>query len=157
MQRLGTTINNLRTFSPKANTFKFCRQQRDFTAGIGFTIFFGVGLPAIPSLPLFLTLIFLFLQIDSGSIQSQVKLTFSPKQRAKPKTSAQKTGISMPHCVARLVWLLRVFSSGGDARSTHLNANKIKPFKARDATHSGAANDSNSPKVHRRESSLATV
>jgi hypothetical protein len=31
---------------------------------------------------------------------SQVKLILSPKQRAKPKTSARKTGSSMPHCVA---------------------------------------------------------
>jgi hypothetical protein len=30
---------------------------------------------------------------------SQVKLILYPKQRAKPKTSAQKTGESMPHCV----------------------------------------------------------
>jgi hypothetical protein len=35
---------------------------------------------------------------------SQVKLILSPKQRAKPKTSARKTGSSMPHCVAR--WAL---------------------------------------------------
>ena len=45
---------------------------------------------------------------------SQVKLILSPKQRAKPKTSAQKTGSSMPHCVARWVWLLRVLRSGGE-------------------------------------------
>jgi len=31
----------------------------------------------------------------------QVKLILSPKQRAKPKTSARRTGRSMPHCVAR--------------------------------------------------------
>ena len=45
---------------------------------------------------------------------SQVKLILSPMQRAKPKTSARKTGRSMPHCVARLVWLLRVLRSGGE-------------------------------------------
>jgi hypothetical protein len=45
---------------------------------------------------------------------SQVKLILSPKQRAKPKTSARKTGSSMPHCVARWVWLLRVLMSGGE-------------------------------------------
>jgi hypothetical protein len=45
---------------------------------------------------------------------SQVKLILSPKQRAKPKTSARKTGSSMPHCVARWVWLLRVLRSGGE-------------------------------------------
>jgi hypothetical protein len=33
------------------------------------------------------------------SKSSQVKLIFSPKQRAKPKTSARKKGSSMPHCV----------------------------------------------------------
>jgi hypothetical protein len=38
----------------------------------------------------------------------------------------------------------------------HLNANKINPINARNATHSGAASDTNSPKVHRRESCLAT-
>ena len=42
---------------------------------------------------------------------SQVKFILSPKQRTKPKTSAQKTGGSMPHCVARWVWLLRIFES----------------------------------------------
>jgi hypothetical protein len=36
-----------------------------------------------------------------GHQSSQVKLILSPKQRAKPKTSARKTGKSMPHCVAR--------------------------------------------------------
>jgi hypothetical protein len=36
-------------------------------------------------------------------------------------------------------------------------ANKIKPINARNATHSGAASDSNSPKVHRRDICLATV
>jgi hypothetical protein len=45
---------------------------------------------------------------------SQVKLILSPMQRAKPKTSARKTGSSMPHCVARWVWLLRVLRSGGE-------------------------------------------
>jgi hypothetical protein len=45
---------------------------------------------------------------------SQVKLILSPKQRAKPKTSARKTGSSMPHCVIRWVWLLRVLRSGGE-------------------------------------------
>jgi hypothetical protein len=44
---------------------------------------------------------------------SQFKLDLSPKQRAKPKTSARKTGRSMLHCVARWVWLLRVLRSGG--------------------------------------------
>jgi hypothetical protein len=50
----------------------------------------------------------------SPAASSQVKLILSPKQRAKPKTSARKTGISMPHCVARWVWLLRVLRSGGE-------------------------------------------
>jgi hypothetical protein len=45
---------------------------------------------------------------------AQVKLILSPKQRAKPKTSARKTDRSMPHCVARWVWLLRVLRSGGE-------------------------------------------
>jgi hypothetical protein len=45
---------------------------------------------------------------------SQVKLILSPKQRAKPKTSARKTGESMPYCVVRWVWLLRVLRSGGE-------------------------------------------
>jgi hypothetical protein len=49
-----------------------------------------------------------------ASASSQVKLILSPMQRAKPKTSARKTGRSMPHCVARWVWLLRVLRSGGE-------------------------------------------
>jgi hypothetical protein len=50
----------------------------------------------------------------NNSEYSQVKLSLSPKQSAKPKTSARKTGRSMPHCVARWVWLLRVLRSGGE-------------------------------------------
>jgi hypothetical protein len=51
--------------------------------------------------------------VNSKPKSSQVKLILSPMQRAKPKISARKTGRSMPHCVARWVWLLRVLRSGG--------------------------------------------
>jgi hypothetical protein len=55
-----------------------------------------------------------FLDISAENKSSQVKLILSPKQRAKPKTSARKAGFSMPHCFARWVWLLRVLRSGGE-------------------------------------------
>ena len=54
------------------------------------------------------------LQQSNGLESSQVMLILSPKQRAKPKTSARKTGSSMPHCVERWVWLLRVLRSDGE-------------------------------------------
>ena len=47
-------------------------------------------------------------------VSSLVIVLLFPKQKAKPKTSAQKTGISMPHCVVRWVLLLRVLRSGGE-------------------------------------------
>ena len=54
------------------------------------------------------------LKTHFGIGSSQVKLILSPKPRAKPMTSARKTGSSMPPCVARWVWLLRVLRSGGE-------------------------------------------
>jgi hypothetical protein len=41
---------------------------------------------------------------------------------------------------------LHYFIVLADAGSIHLNANKIKPINAGNATHSGAVNDSNSSK-----------
>jgi hypothetical protein len=37
-----------------------------------------------------------------------------PNAKSQAKESARKTGRSMPHCVVRWVWLLRVLRSGGE-------------------------------------------
>jgi hypothetical protein len=70
---------------------------------------------------------------------------------AHPCSSGRNRGHPLPPSLPHKFLVL------ANSGRIHLNANKIKPISSCYATYSGAANDSGSSKVHRRESCLATA